>query len=78
MAGVDLSAQFEQIPVQLKFASDQVRAANQRSQEEQAHVTAVHSYAEEAADFAAAAIQQPESPAITAMYLRTHATQINP
>ena len=78
MAGVDLSAQFEQIPEQPKFASDQVRAASQRSQEEQANVAAVQSYAEETADFAAAAIQEAESAAITAMHGRTRATQVNP
>jgi hypothetical protein len=34
MAGIDLSARFEQIPERAKDASDQVRAAGQRSQDE--------------------------------------------
>ena len=78
MAGIDLSARFEQIPEQAKVASDRVRAASQRSQEEQAHVAAGQSYAEDAIDFAAAAIQEAKSAAITAMYWRTRATQLNP
>jgi len=65
MAGVDLSARFEQIPEQVKVVSDHV-AASQRGQEEQAHVAAVQSYAE------------AESAAITAMHLRTRATRLNP
>ena len=34
MGGVDLSAQFEQIPDRAKVASDQVRAAGQRNQDQ--------------------------------------------
>ena len=34
MGGVDLSAQFEQIPDRAKVASDQVRAASQRNQDQ--------------------------------------------
>ena len=34
MAGVDMSAQFEQIPEQAKFASDELKAATQRSRDE--------------------------------------------
>jgi hypothetical protein len=34
VGGVDLSAQFEQIPDRAKVASDQVRAASQRNQDQ--------------------------------------------
>lgn len=142
MAGVDLSARFEQIPERAKAASDEVRAASQRSQQElrtaatsarnrataaadrpqdtgaagagkvsphwqdirakwRAHVAAVQSdldragddieassaivdadlaesYAEDAIDFAAAAIEEAQSAALTAMYCRTRAAQLNP
>ena len=142
MAGVDLSAQFEQIPERAKVASDQVTAVRQRSQDQlrtaagsarkrataaadklqdkpdeptgtvsphwqdirakwRAHVAAVQSefdqagddiegsyaiadadlaesYAIDAINFAAAAIDEAESATLNAMYCRTRATALNP
>jgi hypothetical protein len=141
MAGVNLSARFEQIPEQAKAASDEVRAAAQSGQDElrtaasaarrsasaaadglqntgpaeagrvsphwqeirakwRAHVAALQSgldqagddtiaayavvdadiaesYAQDAIDFAAAAIEEAESAAITAIYWQTRAKQLN-
>ena len=85
MAGVDLSARFEQIPERAKVASDQVRAVSQRREDQlRTAARSARDQSAAAADelrdngTAAAAIDEAESAPLNAMYCRTRATALNP